>query len=101
MPATKPASEIRPATAITDDLVGALSVREFCARYGISPPTFYEEIKAGRLRARKCGAKTLIAVADANYWLAHLPEMKPRRDGAGRPPAWTKQRIAEPAGAAS
>jgi hypothetical protein len=35
----------------------------------------YAEIKAGRLIARKCGNRTLIAKADERAWLNSLPKL--------------------------
>jgi excisionase family DNA binding protein len=51
----------------------ALSIAEFSERYGVGRTTTYEEIKSGRLRARKIGKRTLIIVDDAEQWLRHLP----------------------------
>jgi excisionase family DNA binding protein len=51
----------------------ALSISEFSARYGVGRTTTYEEIKSGRLRARKIGKRTIISVDDAEDWLLHLP----------------------------
>jgi len=42
---------------------------------GISRSKAYEEIAAGRLRAVKCGSKTLIPYASGEAWLASLPDM--------------------------
>ena len=53
----------------------AFAVREFCARYGICRETFYREIRRGRLRVRKLGAKTVILRADAEAWAAALPPL--------------------------
>jgi len=53
----------------------AMSVEEFCDRYGIGRTTAYAEIKEGRLRARKCGRRTIIADDDGDEWLQHLPVM--------------------------
>jgi excisionase family DNA binding protein len=36
----------------------------------------YEEIRAGRLRAVKCGKLTLILAEDYERWLASLPPIK-------------------------
>ena len=54
----------------------AFAVREFCARYGICRQTFYDEIKRGRIKARKLGKKTVILRADADAWAASLPELR-------------------------
>jgi excisionase family DNA binding protein len=51
----------------------AMSISEFSERYGPSRTTIYEEIKLGRLRARKCGARTFITEDDAEDWLRSLP----------------------------
>lgn len=51
----------------------ALSVTEFCARYGVGKTTFYEELSAGRIRARKLGKKTIVPVEEADNWLRNLP----------------------------
>ncbi|MBR1197810.1 helix-turn-helix domain-containing protein [Bradyrhizobium sp. AUGA SZCCT0158] len=51
----------------------ALSVVEFAQRYGVGRTTTYEEIKSGRLPARKIGKRTIITVDDAEEWLSRLP----------------------------
>jgi excisionase family DNA binding protein len=51
----------------------AMSISEFSERYGPGRTTVYEEIKLGRLRARKCGKRTFITEADAERWLQALP----------------------------
>jgi hypothetical protein len=35
----------------------------------------YEEINAGRLKARKAGRRTIIAEEDAEEWLSNLPAL--------------------------
>jgi excisionase family DNA binding protein len=50
----------------------ALSVSDFCRSYAIGRTTFYEEVKAGRLRVLKAGKRTLIASSDAERWLESL-----------------------------
>jgi hypothetical protein len=52
---------------------GAMSVRQFCAWANIGRTTAYAEIKAGRLRAKKCGCHTIITFDDARWWLKQLP----------------------------
>jgi hypothetical protein len=42
---------------------------------GISRSKAYEEIAAGRLKAKKCGSKTIIPYASGEAWLNGLPEM--------------------------
>ena len=51
----------------TEEL-GAMTVREFCARYRIGHTLAYEMIKRGELRAVKCGSRTLILARDARAW---------------------------------
>jgi hypothetical protein len=43
----------------------AMSLTEFCGGYNVGRTTAYQEIKAGRLRARKCGKRTIITEDDA------------------------------------
>jgi excisionase family DNA binding protein len=57
----------------------AMSVDEFCHRYGIGRTTAYAEIKEGRLRARKCGRRTIITDDDGDDWLQHLPAIEGAR----------------------
>jgi excisionase family DNA binding protein len=51
----------------------ALTVRNFCTRYGVGRSKTYEEIKAGRLVAVKVGRRTLIRECDAERWMQALP----------------------------
>ena len=51
----------------------AMSIAEFCQRYGPGRTTTYQEIQAGRLRARKVGRRTIITEDDAEEWLQQLP----------------------------
>jgi len=44
-------------------------------RLGISRSKAYEEIAAGRLRAVKCGSRTLIPYAAGEAWLDGLPAL--------------------------
>lgn len=48
----------------------AYSVNQFCAAYGISRPTFYKEVKQGRLRAVKLAGtgRTKVLRSDAQTW---------------------------------
>jgi excisionase family DNA binding protein len=50
-----------------------MSVTEFLRWAGIGRTTFYAQVRAGKIRLRKLGAKSLIARADAEAWLAALP----------------------------
>ena len=42
---------------------------------GISRSKAYEEIAAGRLKAVKCGSRTLVPYASGEAWLNNLPSM--------------------------
>jgi excisionase family DNA binding protein len=53
----------------------AYTVEEAADALGIGRTKVFAEIAAGRLRARKAGKRTLIAVEDARTFLANLPEM--------------------------
>jgi excisionase family DNA binding protein len=55
--------------------VGAMTVKEFSARYRLGHTKIYEEISAGRLRAVKCGTRTLILARDAAAWERSLPTL--------------------------
>jgi hypothetical protein len=57
--------------------LGAMTVREFCARYKIGTTKFYEELGSGRLRAVKCGNRTLILISDAKVWENTLSAVHP------------------------
>jgi excisionase family DNA binding protein len=58
----------------------AMSIAEFCQSYGVGRTTVYEEIKQGRLRARKCGKRTIITETDGDDWLHRLPVIEPGDD---------------------
>ena len=48
--------------------LGALTVKEFCMRYRLGHTLVYEMIKDGRLRAVKCGGRTLLLAKDVQAW---------------------------------
>lgn len=54
----------------------AMTITEFCERYGPGRTKAYEELKLGRLRARKIGKRTIITEDDAEDWLRRLPAME-------------------------
>jgi excisionase family DNA binding protein len=58
-----------------DDPQGAFSIDEFCRRYNLGKTFVYELIKEKKLRAVKCGNRTLILRADAEQWALALPEV--------------------------
>ncbi|MEP0940238.1 MAG: DNA-binding protein [Rhizobiaceae bacterium] len=51
----------------------AFTVAEFTECYGLGRTKFYEEVKAGRLRIRKVGKRSLISASDAKEWFDSLP----------------------------
>ena len=53
---------------------GNLSVKSFIAWGGIGRTKFYEEVKAGRIKLRKIGTKSVVTMPDALAWLNALPE---------------------------
>ena len=54
----------------------AMSIDEFCQRYGVGRTSAYEEIKQGRLRGLKVGRRTIITEDDAEAWLRRLPVLE-------------------------
>ena len=62
-----------------DSEVGAMTVKEFCNKYRIGTTKFYEEVKSGRLRAVKCGTRTLILNRDGISWEHTLPTISSPR----------------------
>ncbi|MBR1225075.1 helix-turn-helix domain-containing protein [Bradyrhizobium sp. AUGA SZCCT0176] len=52
----------------------AFSVEDVMERTGLSKTKFYEEKDRGRLRARKCGTRTLILETDLDEFLNNLEE---------------------------
>ena len=46
------------------------SILEFCHRNAVGRTTVYSEIKAGRLRPKKVGRRTLISRAEEERWVA-------------------------------
>jgi excisionase family DNA binding protein len=57
----------------------AMSIAEFCEQYGLGRTKTYEELKSGRLRARKIGKRTIITEDDAEDWLLRLPVIEVSR----------------------
>lgn len=51
-----------------------LSVNDFCASAGIGRSTFYEEIKIGRIKVKKCGKRTLVPISELEDWPRRLPD---------------------------
>ena len=53
----------------------AYSIPEFCKIAGVGRTKAYEELAAGRLKAKKVGSRTLIT--NAAEWLDSLPDFEP------------------------
>lgn len=53
----------------------ALSIRQVLDITGISRPTFYNHVKAGRIVARKLGRRTIVMAADLERYLNSLPRL--------------------------
>ena len=51
-----------------NESLGAMTVREFCERYRLGHTLVYKMIKDGRLRAVKCGERTLLLAKDVKAW---------------------------------
>ena len=51
----------------------AFSVESFADAHEIGRSSVYEEIKSGRLKARKVNNRTIITFEDAAAWRANLP----------------------------
>jgi len=56
-----------------------LSVVEAARACGLGRTSLYNAISTGRLRARKHGRRTLVAVEDLKTWLASLPVLASSR----------------------
>ena len=59
---------------LPDDSLTGFSVNEWCDKAGVGRTRCYEEIKQGRVTAKKCGSRTLIATSPKE-WLDSLPSM--------------------------
>ena len=56
----------------------AMTIAEACAASRIGRTRVYEAIRAGELRARKHGKRTLILADDLRQWLERLPVLAPK-----------------------
>lgn len=65
-----------PETPNIDTTPLAYPVNEFAKAVGIGRSKVYEEIRLGRLRAKKLGARTVITGPDARAYLDSLPDVK-------------------------
>jgi excisionase family DNA binding protein len=53
----------------------AYSIEETARITSLGRTALYEEIKAGRLKARKAGRRTVVIADDIRQWLASLPQI--------------------------
>ncbi len=56
----------------------AYSIQELTEQGGGGKTALYEAINAGTLKAKKRGSHTVILAADAEDYLANLPDYEPR-----------------------
>lgn len=71
-------SKTKEAPPVALDAVVADSPAQFCARVSMSASTFFELVKAGRLRTTKLGRRTLIPRSEI---LRFLGEVEPPETG--------------------
>lgn len=57
--------------------LGAMTVAQFCERYGLGHSKVYMMINAGELRAVKCGSRTLLLARDVRAWERSLERVQP------------------------
>jgi hypothetical protein len=62
--------------------IAAYPLPDFCKAFGVGRSKAYEEIRAGRLKARKSGVRTIITAEDAKAWLESLPPLNTGRAAA-------------------
>ena len=55
----------------------AYTIPEFSEASGLGRSKIYEEISAGRLKAVKCGARTLITADDGRAFIISLKAVEP------------------------
>jgi excisionase family DNA binding protein len=53
----------------------AYTINDFAAAVRIGRTKIYQEIRCGRLRAKRIGARTIIPAEAARDYLAQLPDM--------------------------
>jgi hypothetical protein len=79
-----------------DNHDGAFTVDGFCRKYGIGRTAFYEEVTAGRLKAKKRGTRTMIERAEARRWFANLPSFARTKKEVGSEPTRSTGRRCAP-----
>jgi excisionase family DNA binding protein len=59
----------------------AVSIEDAVTASGLGRSKVYEEIRDGRLVARKVGKRTLILMTDLQAWLEAFPKIAPKQQG--------------------
>lgn len=59
----------------SDDSLRALTIEQALELTGICRPKLYEEIKAGKIAARKIGRRTFILASDLRQYLTSRPRL--------------------------
>jgi excisionase family DNA binding protein len=57
-----------------EDIKRAMSVEEAAKAAGVGRTLLFEEIRKGRITARKVGRRTIITTDDLDAWLNSLPK---------------------------
>jgi len=63
---------------MTDNATSAFSIAKFSQRNGIGETLTRNEIRRGRLVARKVGRRTIITDDDERAWRENLPRLQAR-----------------------
>jgi hypothetical protein len=72
-------TEIAPSTPARDDQKVAFTIKEAAHASGLSRSLLYVAIGRGALRAKKCGARTVILNSDLLQFLGGLPPLTSNR----------------------
>jgi hypothetical protein len=63
----------RPPADLPATSGGAMTVSEFCKWASVGRTKLYAEVKAGRIKLRKIGSKSVVIRSDGEEWLRSLP----------------------------
>jgi excisionase family DNA binding protein len=70
----QPPPEKSPPAPTLDSAKLAYTIKEICKLIGISRATFYQVMRNKKLRAVKCGHRTLVMAKDLEAWMQAWPE---------------------------
>jgi excisionase family DNA binding protein len=56
----------------------AYTLDQACEIVGLGKTKLYAEIKAGRLKIKKCGARSIVPRDELQRWLDNLPQSEPQ-----------------------